>query len=114
MRRPAFLTGVMLLLAIGNVAGLSTALLSPETFQTPYPRLIQVWPMYLLCPVVTLVGLWGVWRWERWGVWLVAAMALVALVIEAWTMGPTIKLARVPVACALLYLSVRPVWMHFR
>jgi uncharacterized membrane protein (DUF2068 family) len=114
IKRPRAFTATLLLLAAGNLAGLSVALFKPEVLTTPHPRLLDVWNVYMLSPILTLVGLWGMWRLRRWGAWVVAATTVGVLGLELYAMGPTVKVGRIPLAAALLVLVTRPAWRSFR
>ena len=105
--RPRALTVVIVLLAVGNIVGLNLAVTQPEALLEPYPRLAAVWPLYLACPIISLVALAALWQQRRWGLVLAIAMSVVVFSVELYACGLAPHVARVPVAVVLLVAAAR-------
>lgn len=111
MRRASLAFRVVLsLLAAANVYGLVLGLTRHQEMVAQWPRLAGLWPVYLSCPLVTLIALAALWARRRWGFWLAVGVAAAVFGIELYACGPAPHIFRVPVATALLALATRPVW----
>ena len=113
-RRPWFLAAVLVLLAVANVYGLALGLTRHADLVAQYPRLADVWGLYLATPILALVAIGALWRWRRWGFWLAVGVATVVVGLELYGCGPSPHTLRVPASIVLLSLAVRPVWRELR
>lgn len=100
-------------LALANAYGLFLGLTRRAELTALFPRLDSLWPVYLACPVMTLVALAAIWRWRAWGVWLAISTGILVMAIELFACGPAPHVIRVPVAIALLAIAVRSRWKYF-
>lgn len=113
-RRVLALRAVLLLLALANAYGLWLGLTHRAELVGRYPGLVPWWPVYLACPVVSLVSLAAIAMRRRWGFWLALAVGLVVLAIEGSVAESKLHLVRVPVAMLVLTLAVRANWRDLR
>jgi uncharacterized membrane protein (DUF2068 family) len=101
---------VLSLLAAANCYGFVLGLTRHQELVAQWPRLASLWPVYVSCPVVTLIALGALWARRRWGFWLAIGVAAAVFGIELYACGPSPHIFRVPVATALLVLAIRPTW----
>lgn len=114
-KRSSLLLRVTLgLLFLANLFGLVLGLTRKAELLTLLPGLEPVWPLYLACPVLSLVALGAMWQWRRWGLWLALAVGVMVLAIEVGTGGWAPHVFRVPIAMALLAFAAKTQWSRFR
>lgn len=111
--RAVVLRLLLCVLALANAYGLFLGLTRRPELTALFPRLDSLWPVYLACPVMTLVALAAIWLWRKWGVWLAVSTGFLVLAIELYACGPAPHVFRVPVAIALLAITVRSQWAYF-
>lgn len=111
--RALLLRLLLCVLALANAYGLFLGLTRRPELTALFPRLDLLWPVYLSCPVVTLLALAAIWLWRKWGVWLAVSTGILVMAIELFACGPAPHVFRVPVAIALLAIAVRSQWGAF-
>jgi uncharacterized membrane protein (DUF2068 family) len=94
--------GVIVLLAAANIFGFYLGATQRDMLVGMCAGLADVWQVYRVTPLVTLIGLAGMWFNRAWGVWLTLGVGVVVLGLELYGCGPAPHVARVPVAMALV------------
>ena len=114
MQRPWYLTGWLILLAIGGVFSLYSYTLGSAAITAVMPDLPS-WYLtaMLVLAVVQLVGVYMLWQWKMLGFQLMVGATVVASVLNYMYLGFGAVVMGL-IGLGILYLVMKTSWKNFK
>lgn len=114
MKRPIFLTILLILITISNIFSLYSYTVGKSSIVELIPD-FPSWAFIFLTTlgILQLVGVAMVWTWKKMGFYLFIVSAIGAMLVNAATLGIGSSLFGI-IGIVLLYFAMKPVWGNFK
>lgn len=109
-RRPVALTVLLVMLALGNLAGVWKTTAGAEAFAAQFPRLsVNAARALVIVPIAFLLTLPWLWRMRTWAYVVQLAIAAAVVALDLW-LGNRLHAVVTAMAATLLWALFRIQW----